>query len=283
VRSKGYYSTRTGRNPHGSKLDLPSLKRLFRSIYTDFVTRGYFQEAFGYGCVDAGEVPGTLGLDIDGRMLVALRKEGLWPILEHLEGNEEDDVFDVIEFLFDHVPRPVDGYYHSFAGCGMHYSTFNRRDGQAEFRNSLNPPLAIYDEGYTISEHGEILNLPEKGMSLLTEAGLPNYDPDNVEARVEAAVVRFRRHHSSLEDRRYALRDLADVLEYLRPKLRQVISSKDESDLFNVINNVGIRHHNPKQKTNYATSIWYSWMFYYFLATIHACVRLIDEHDKRTP
>jgi hypothetical protein len=163
----------------------------------------------------------------------------------------------------------------------MHYSTFNRRDGQAEFRNNVNPSLAIYDEGYTISEHGERLSSPEMGMSMLKEAGLPKHDPDDVEARVEAAVVRFRRHHSSLKDRKHALRDLADVLEYLRPKLRQVISSKDKADLANVINNFRIRHHNQKQKTNYATSIWYSWMFYYFLATIHACVRLIEEIDKR--
>lgn len=282
MRIRGYYSTRTGRNSRGSRLDLPSLKRLFRSVYTDLSARGYFQEAFGYECVDAGEVSGTLGLDIGGRMLVALRKENLWPILERLEDYGEDDLFDMIEFLFDHVSKPVDGYFHSFAGCGMHYSTFNRRDGQEEFRNTLNPPLAIYDDGYTISEHGEILHLPDKGMSLLMEAGLPKHDPNNVEARVEAAVARFRRHHSSLEDRKHALRDLADVLEYLRPKLKQVISSKDESDLFNIINNFGIRHHTPKQKTNFATSIWYSWMFYYFLATIQACVRLIDENEKRS-
>jgi hypothetical protein len=120
-------------------------------------------------------------------------------------------------------------------------------------------------------------------MSLLTDAGLPKYDPDNVEARVQAAVVRFRRHHSSLEDRKHALRNLADVLEYLRPKLQEVISTKDESDLFNIINNFGIRHHNPKQKTSYETAIWYSWMFYYFLATIHACVRLLDEKEERRP
>ena len=50
---------------------------------------------------DEGEVSGTLGFDIGGRMLVGLRKEDLWPILEHLEGYEEDDLFDVIEFLFD--------------------------------------------------------------------------------------------------------------------------------------------------------------------------------------
>ena len=198
-------------------------KALFQSIYDDFFRRDYFQEAFGYWCVDAGDVPGTLGTDIAARILVAVRKDDLWPISERLEGYEEHDLFDMMEFLYDHVSKPVDGYFHSFSGCGMHYSTFNRKEGQAEFRNSLNPTLAIYREGDTISDNGEIMNLPEKGMSPLTEANLPQHDPHNVDSRVEAAIVRFRRHHSSLEDRKHALRDLADVLEYLRPDIKNAI------------------------------------------------------------
>ena len=110
------------------------------------------------------------------------------PIPEHLENYEEHDLFDVAEFLFDHVSNPVDGYFHAFAGCGMHYSTFNRQEGQLEFKDALNQPLEIYKEGYVISDGGGKLNLPEKGLSLLTEAGLPKYDPDNIEARVDAAV-----------------------------------------------------------------------------------------------
>jgi hypothetical protein len=60
-------------------------------------------------------------------------------------------------------------------------------------------------------------------MSPLTKANLPQHDPHNVDSRVEAAIVRFRRHHSSLEDRKHALRDLADVLEYLRPDIKNAI------------------------------------------------------------
>lgn len=280
MREKGYYSVRTGKHPGGAKLDLPALKKIFLSIDRQFSSRDYFQEAFGYNCVDAGEVPGSLGEDVAGAILIAVRKENLWPLRDRIPSYSEDDLFDMTEFLHDHVSKPVDGYFHSYGGCGMHYSTFNRPEGKAEYRAALNPILACYGDGYELSDHGEILSLPEEGMSTLTTASLPSHDPHNVEARVQAAVTRFRRHRSSLEDRKHAIRDLADVLEYLRPKVKDVLNTKDEADLFNIANNFGIRHHNPEQKTGYDTAIWYSWMFYYYLSTIHACLRLLAKHTR---
>lgn len=41
-----------------------------------------------------------------------------------------------------------------------------------------------------------------------------------------------------------------------------------------------IRHHNKEQKTGYDESIWLSWAFYYYLATINACVRLIERSKQ---
>src|SRR6266853_4741418 len=277
MRGKGYYSVRTGRHPVGAKLDLPSLKRIFLSLDRQFVARDYFQEAFGYDCVDTGSVPGSLGEDIAGTILVAVRKDGLWPIHDRIADYTEDDVFDMIEFLYDQVSKPVDGYHHTYGGCGMHWSTFNKPEGQTEYRLALNPILACYETGWELSERGEILALPEPGMAALTAASLPRHDPLDVEARVQDAIARFRRHRSSLEDRRHAIRDLADVLEYLRPELKKVLASKDESDLFNLANSFGIRHHNTKQKTSYDAAIWYSWMFYHYLSTIHACIRLLKK------
>lgn len=100
----------------------------------------------------------------------------------------------------------------------------------------------------------------------------------NVVNRINAAILRYRRHGSTLDDRRQAVRDLADVLEYLRPKVKALLTSADDCDLFNIANNFGIRHHNDKQKTTYDAAIWLSWMFYFYLATIHAVLRKI-EHD----
>jgi hypothetical protein len=59
-----------------------------------------------------------------------------------------------------------------------------------------------------------VLALPDSGLTPLLEAALPTSDPENVTARVEAAVIKYRRHRASLSDRRDAIRDLADVLEY---------------------------------------------------------------------
>lgn len=281
MRAGGYYSTRTGKLPNSARLELPGLKKAFLSIERRFRDLDYFQEAFGYECVDAGFVQGTLGEDFEGAILIAIRKENLWPIRDRVERYSEDDLFDVLEFLFDNISKPIDGYFHSYNNCGTHYSTFNRLQGQQEFRAALNPILSSYSTGFELSERGEILNLPHAGMASLLGASLPHHDPDNIEARIQAATDRFRRHGASLEDRKHALRDLADVLEFVRPRVKNVLSSKDEADLFNIVNNFGVRHHNDRQKTDYDASIWYSWMFYFYLATLHACLRLIQ--NKTSP
>jgi hypothetical protein len=240
----------------------------------------YFQEAFGYNCVDAGKVSGTLGYDIEAQMLRKLRKANLWPIWDKCLDYSEDDLFDIIEFLYDYVSKPIDGYYHSFNDCGWHYQQFNRDAGREEFRFEINSILRDYGDGYELSNEGEILVRGKYGLNLIFQADIPSNNPDNVEARVRVAITKFRWYRSTLEDRRDAVRDLADVLEYLRPKLKSVLTKQDESDLFNIANNFGIRHHNDKQKMDYDKAIWHSWMFYHYLATIHAVLRLIEKHEQ---
>ena len=78
------------------------------------------------------------------------------------------------------------------------------------------------------------------------------------------------------------MRNKPYYLEYLRPQVKSVLTSKDESDLFNIANNFGIRHHNEAQRTDYDAGIWFSWMFYYYLATIHAVLRLLQRKRDDT-
>lgn len=243
--------------------------------------KDYFQEAFGYYCVDDGEVSGSLGYDIEAQLFRKLRKENLWPIIDNCKDYSEDDLFDVIEFIFDSISKPIDGYFHSFSSCGMHYDTFDKEIGQREYRKEINEILRDYNEGYELSPEGEILIKGQPGQELLFKAAVPTEDSENVQTRVQLAIQKFRRYKSTLDDRRDAIRDLADVLEYLRPKIKTVLSKKDESDLFNIINNFGIRHHNERQQTDYDKSIWLSWMFYYYLATIHAVLRLIKKEEGK--
>ena len=63
-------------------------------------------------------------------------------------------------------------------------------------------------------------------------------------------------------------------IEYLRPKVKALLTSKDEGDLFNIVNNFGVRHPNELQKTSY-DAVWLNWMFYFYLATVHTLLRKI--------
>ena len=278
MNERKFYSMRTGKNPNLKGLGLEEIKGFFIKLYSQMHSDGYFDESFGYFCVDAGDIPGSV-VDIEYDLIVKLRKRDLWPIDKRALDYKEDDLFDMIEFLYDNVSKPVDGTYHSWSNCGMHWDTFNKSDGQDYFRIKINELLDLYEHPFVISKSGEILHKPEKGFERIFEADIPS-DDENIYSRVDSAIRKFRRHGSSLDDRRHAVRDLADVLEYLRPKLKSLLYSKDESDLFNIANNFGIRHHNDKQKTNYDTAIWLSWMFYFYLSTVHVILRKTEKTEK---
>ncbi len=276
--SRQFYSLRKGTNPNLKGLPLRETLGLFVRLYNQLYEDGYFHEAFGFVCVDAGEIQGKVR-DPELEMLLTIRKTGLWPIHEKASFYSEDDFFDVLEFLHLYVSKPIDGSMHSFNQCGMHWETFNKVLGQAEFRSRVNAVLAHYEQRYELSTNGEVLHKPEAGFEPIFDADLPSTD-QNILSRVAAAALRYRRHGSTIDDRRQAVRDLADVLEYLRPQVKTFLTSADEKDLFNIANNFGVRHHNDKQRTAYDTSIWLSWMFYFYLSTIHVVLRKI-EHEGR--
>jgi hypothetical protein len=276
-----YYTHRKSGGRRG--LDLAGFKRLFFAAYRDFSCRGYFQEAVGYDCVDTGWVAGYMGEEPDLYALRHLETDKLWP------PNEEtayslDELFDLIEFLHDITskPKPEDGYYHSYSDCGWHYRSFDRREGRREFRATITPLLARLDSGWELTDDGEIDPLPPPGMDALLDGTLPDCDPENVENRVRAAITAFRRRGASLDERRAAVRALTDVLEYLRPDAKSVLANKDESDLFQIVNEFSIRHHNTRQKRDYDPAVWLSWMFYFYLATIHAVLHMIAKRDSQS-
>lgn len=272
-----YYSLRTGSNPNKNGFAFDGIKELFQRLYWNLSKEGYFDESFGFECIDAGKIPGKVA-DVNLEIVLNIRKKNLWPIEELIDGYNEDDFFDITEFLYIHVSKPIDGNYHNWNDCGMHWETFNKLDGQKEFREKINKILEMYIYRYELSEKGEILTKPDAGFEKIFEADIPSNDK-SVTEKIDSAILQYRRHGSTIDDRRQAVRNLADVLEYLRPKVKSILTKQDEKDLFNLANNFGIRHHNEKQKTNYDTALWLSWMFYYYLATIHVLLRKIG-HEK---
>ncbi|MEY4978860.1 MAG: hypothetical protein RLZZ352_1130 [Pseudomonadota bacterium] len=149
-----FYSLRKGTNPNLKGLPLRDTLGLFVRLYNQLHEDGYFHEAFGYICVDAGDVPGKVR-DPELEMLLTIRKTGLWPIHEKAQFYSEDDFFDVLEFLHLYVSKPIDGTMHSYNQCGMHWETFNKVLGQVDFRSRVNSVLSHYEQRYELSPAGK--------------------------------------------------------------------------------------------------------------------------------
>ena len=135
---RSYYSQRAGRGPASATLGLQDLKRIFKAQFDQLESEGYFQEYLGFQCVDAGFVPGSIGTDLEAELLLTLRKPNLWPVHSTIDDWSEDDLFDMVEFLYDHISKPTKRHFHDYSGCGWHCSEFDRDAGRLEYRQKIN-------------------------------------------------------------------------------------------------------------------------------------------------
>lgn len=283
-----YYSERHGRAPRGEPLTIEEQRRLVVSVFDSFRERAYFQEAFGYECVD-GDQYGAVGRDPDAFFLRKIGRGHIWPywysdprvptLLRSTwaEKWDPDTLFDVVEVLHDHVSAPTKTHYHSFANCGHHATHFDRAAGRHEYRAEINTVLERHDPPYELGSDGRIIERVPDEFRPLLEANTPvDVDEDMITAKITSAVQAFRERGASIDDKRHAVRDLADVLEAIRDDVKQLMQSKDEGALFDLANNFAIRHHNRIQQKEYDREPWLRWAFYVYLATIHAVLRVRD-------
>jgi len=242
--------------------------------------RCYFQEYYGYYCVDGGDICGKAGNDISNFLFRKIRRKLEWPL--KFDSFDEDTLFDLIELFHDTISFPVDGYFHDYANCGYHYSSFDTSKGQDEYRNAINEIIADYEGGYVLSSNGTIQCLLVPGLNELTMAKVPSHigEKNKINNKIERAISKYRDRHSNIFDRKEAIRELADILEYLRATLKDNMTTDDEKELlkiqknlFNIANNYQIRHNNDSQRENYNPS-WMSWIFYLYLSSIHLLLRV---------
>lgn len=272
-----YWAQRHG--AEGGRLSQPAACRLFRSLVEGFVEQGYYQEWFGFSCVDDGAVPGLAGADIEAFALRKTRLDGLWPASDAWLTWDRLHLMTAVELLHDTVSKPEDGRYHDWAKCGWHYNKFDRAEGQRTYRSEVNSLLADLDDGYELKGSGEVVHKLGEHVDDLLQREMPATADSQVRSTINEAVRKFRRATTSPGDRRDAVRDLADVLELLRPRLKAVLSEPDEDALFNIANNFALRHMNDRQRTKYDRDVWLPWMFSFFLATIHAALALLEKRE----
>lgn len=95
--------------------------------------------------------------------------------------------------------------------------------------------------------------------------------------RVLAAIEKYLSGKGTRSQRRDAVRDLGDVLEHYRDEAKALLGP-DENDLFHILNNFDIRHHNETQKANY-DPVWLAALFYHYLNMIHVLGSLMERRD----
>ncbi len=278
-----YYSERLTGTPTQGRIDRANLNPMLKMYLQSLIRNGYFQGVFGHHCPDDGFIPGSLGIDLHTGLMLRLKNPNLWPCPDNIENWSENEVFDVIEFCYDNVAKPIDRTEHKWDNCGWHVKSSDQDLGRNEFRAKMNDFLNSYDRGFTLSERGEILLLLEPELNSLIQSPVASSDEVNIVNRVHAASQKFRRHRPSAETQRDAVRDLFDVLEFLRPKAKDVLNRKDMNDLFEIANRFGIRHHTADQQTSYDLDVWLPWMFHYCLATIHAILSILDKNSSEEP
>lgn len=272
-----YWAQRHGKD--GGLVDQPTANRLFRSLASGLVERGYFQEWFGYYCVDAEEVQGRAGADPTAYGFRKTRLDGMWPPSDDWLEWDELHLMTGVEFLYDHVSKPVGGRHHTWMQCGWHYDTFNRKAGRELYRKEANEILRDFGDGFELERSGEAVRTIPTGLEELVAEELPDSAAVGDRQTLDHAIRKFRARGSSELDQLDALRTLAGLMEALRPRLTGVFAHKDESDLFEVANRFNIRHAGGKQQGNYDRPIFLPWIFYSHVAAIHAAFRLIQRPD----
>jgi hypothetical protein len=203
--------------------------------------------------------------------------------LAALQRSADDKLFDLIEYFHRHVSQGNDRYANSscsYSYCYRpHYEDFDPVPAQGLFRQRMNRALMNYRGGLRLSESGRVERTADEGLDQLIDIVLPTKDPD-IARRVASAIALYRNRGRTEEDLRLAVRELFDVLEKLRPELKEEMLKGDEGALFHIANGFSIRHFNEQQKGKYDSSIWHQWMFYVNLSTIHVITHLVNRKAR---
>jgi acylphosphatase len=157
------------------------------------------------------------------------------------------------------------------------FQRYDKKVGQNQFRNDINGYLKNYKDGFELEVNGEIAAVCDTVMEELINSKVPEYNTDNVEAKIDRAIKKYKSRHSSDADKKDAVRDLVDVLEFIRPELKGVLFKQEENELFIIANKFAIRHHNESQKTDYGSE-FIDWIFFAYLSTIHLSIKQLKKY-----
>ena len=277
VENRNYYTFRRGAPKPSEGLD--ALRRIIASEYRRLGIDGLFQWHLGKHCVDDGYIPGvSTGTDPSAYVEWTLGPN-LWPFEDSIPRLDEEWLFTVIEFLHDHAAAPTSSRYHSWGECGIHVYSADEELGRVTFQDGVNRYLARYNGGFVLQDNGEIWRSLPSGLADIQPS---QTGESSIDERVQHAIATFRHRSATVDQKRDAVKNLADILENLREDGRIGVPNKEEARLFEIANQYGIRHFNSTQKTDYDPDVWLDWIFFSFLNAIALSTAVIADTSLST-
>lgn len=276
-----YYAERNGLLQEDVNISLKTLKEYFYKIYQYFDNQQYFEVAMEgvwikpeYGDMYQ-KIPPLLSPSPDVFFLKHLNSTRYYPIWEHYTRYGEDELFTVIEILYNNI-------------CEYNYDV-ERLDYRVrkEFAIQINNILKFYNGGYFLEPtNGYITKgLTDPTKEMYSE-DLSSIIEDDILEKIRTSVKLYYRYDSDMETKKNAITILANILEPLRNDLKEILNEKYETPknehdklIFEIVNGFNIRHNNSKQKTDYETEIWYDWMIQYYTSVIITYYKLKQIHQ----
>lgn len=256
--------------------DPASLRRRFARLVEEHRARGLFGRDLPPVCVDDSEPVNEADV-LESRLGIP----GLWPLQP--ETWDSDTFYGLVEVFHDLAVRPRERSFHSWDGCGWHYSVFSADTGRALYRWSTNrllerggATLRLADSGEDV---GRLIQVTDEARGDLVDRVLAAPD-HQVTDQVQHAISLFRRRDATTHDKRSAVVALANVLEDRRALLKSSLFSDDETQLFHIANKFDLRHRNDKQHAKYDPA-FRDWVFWWYLATIELTDQLIERQPTR--
>ena len=105
-------------------------------------------------------------------------------------------------------------------------------------------------------------------------------DDENITDIIKHSKVKYFSSSSSIQDKRDAIKALADCLEHYRWKIKDdYFVKKDEGDLFDIANNYWLRHlKKNKQKLEYDQRIFYDWIYLTYYNSLKLIIKLLNRN-----
>ena len=252
-------------------ISFEEVKQFFFKIYKYFSDMNYFEAAINGVWITPQwgeqyqEIPPLFGAAPEIFFMNHLRSSEIYPIYEYYESYTEDELFSVIEILYDKI-----------AVYDYKNNTLEIKQPRNEFSTQINNVLKFYSSGYYLETNsGTICKGTNSAIKEMLFENLYETFDDDTMGKMNTAIKMYYRFDSNMELKKKAINILADILEPLREDLKNTLNAlyeinKNTHDklIFDIVNNFNVRHNNKRQNTEYEMHIWYDWMMQYYTSVI---------------